>query len=292
MYRTNKITRYDIKYGVDLEFFVKDENKNIVSLPSAIIGSKKNPIRQRNGGVLHKDNALLEIATPPCYSVAQLIKNVSWQINDVMNFLPKGHTLFASSYQDIDREILRSDKENMSIGCNPVSNAYGRKFKQKLDKTGRGAGLHIHMSPVHKDHVKDLIKQLDVSIGMPSLFMDEDCKRRETFGRAGNYRARPLKIKDLNDYRIVEYRVLGAFMLKHLDKVMNEIDYEMKSMINAEAIISNDANFQPEWNAIIEECINNYDTDQLTTLFGADYLLYLLPDMFKDTVVEDMTVKN
>jgi hypothetical protein len=62
-------------------------------------------------------------------------------------------------------------------------------------------GGHIHIS----EYNVDLIRYMDLYLGVPSILMDTDTRRRELYGKAGAYREKPWGL---------EYRVLSNFWYK------------------------------------------------------------------------------
>lgn len=85
--------------------------------------------------------------------------------------------------------------------------------KPKGNRTNlRSAGLHIHCGYDNNniDTSLELVKYLDLYLGVPSVLKDPDTKRRSLYGKAGCFR--------LTSYG-VEYRVLSSAMMKDVESI-------------------------------------------------------------------------
>lgn len=100
----------------------------------------------------------------------------------------------------------------------------------------RTTGMHVHVG--YDDHYFDksieIIKAMDLFLGVPSVLLDPDTERRRMYGKAGAYRIKPA-------YGL-EYRVLSSFFMSDVkfiewiyDATQQAIDF-----VNYGGIISND----------------------------------------------------
>ena len=108
--------------------------------------------------------------------------------------------------------------------------------------------MHIHVGykDPDVDVSIDLIRAMDLFLGVPSVFMDPDTERRKMYGKAGDYR--------LKGYG-VEYRVLSGYFLGSNELLSWLWDATQKAIdfVNAGGIITN-----PE---DIIKAINNCDKE-------------------------------
>lgn len=93
--------------------------------------------------------------------------------------------------------------------CMPDYNVYTEKKNKKPNAKNqnlRSAGFHIHVGYDHPAVPESLrmVKLLDIFLGIPSVIIDPDKKRRELYGKAGAFR--------LTKYG-VEYRTLSSYMM-------------------------------------------------------------------------------
>lgn len=98
----------------------------------------------------------------------------------------------------------------------PDYNVYTEKKNKKpnaKDQNLRSAGFHIHLGYDHPTIQESLrmIKLLDIFLGIPSVIIDPDKKRRELYGKAGAFR--------LTAYGM-EYRTLSSYMMSK-DSILN-----------------------------------------------------------------------
>ena len=98
----------------------------------------------------------------------------------------------------------------------PDYNVYTEKKNKKpnaKDQNLRSAGFHIHVGYDHPTVPASLrmVKLLDIFLGIPSVIIDPDKKRRELYGKAGSFR--------LTKYGF-EYRALSSYMMSK-DSILN-----------------------------------------------------------------------
>lgn len=70
--------------------------------------------------------------------------------------------------------------------------------------------IHIGYENPTDEISEEIVKVLDLFLGIPSLFIDKDTERRKMYGKAGCFR--------FKEYG-VEYRVLGNFVIQDQDTV-------------------------------------------------------------------------
>lgn len=194
--------------GADVELFAKNKVGHHVALCGLIGGDKANPKPVMGGGgfAVQEDNVSLEWNIPP----AKNIGDFSIYVDAIMTHSRLlvenlGFVLSTESSAIFDKEQLLHPTAQV-FGCEPDYNAWKmceNKKPQAKNKQLRTAGGHIHVG-THANTV-DSIKQLDLFLGVPSVFLDnsESSKaRRELYGKAGAMRPKPYGF---------EYRVLSNF---------------------------------------------------------------------------------
>ena len=98
-------------------------------------------------------------------------------------------------------------------GCEVDNNAWLKCVNPKvsLEHTNlRCTGGHIHIGFAEgKDMAlcEEVIKAMDVFLGLPSVLLDPDTKRRELYGKAGSFRF-------AKSYTGCEYRTLSNFWIQ------------------------------------------------------------------------------
>lgn len=200
-----------ITIGADPELFLLDANEAYIAACGRIGGTKAEPMPLEigNGFAVQEDNVALEYNIPPAHSREQLVNHINRAMSHLSDMIGKNGWHFAStSAVSFPRsELLHPAAQE--FGCDPDFDAWneGRANPrpQVKDKTFRTCGGHIHIGGVELntlDDVISLVKYADLFLGVGSVLLDKDTKRRELYGKRGAYRVKPYG---------VEYRSLSNF---------------------------------------------------------------------------------
>lgn len=195
--------------GADVETFVRGST-GIISVTGMIPGSKLCPMLVPCGN-LQEDNALAEFAI----DIAHNEQEFSSYISNCMDALHRQLSKYACTPEIIpsnsfDSGYLRSLGAAVTeFGCQPEINAYLRRPFTPPDASVslRTAGGHIHFGYAESKPIIsfDIIKLMDILLGLPSIVIDRDYRRRAMYGKAGACR---MKLYG------GEYRVLSNFWIK------------------------------------------------------------------------------
>ena len=206
--------------GADPEFFLLDSKLGYyVSAHNVIPGTKDNP-HPVNCGAIQVDGTAVEFNINPAETEDEFVHNVHTVMGELRKIVPEKYqfvfrpaiTYKASYFQKLPREAIE-------LGCNPDYNAY-TVDKNPIPNAAvqmRTASGHVHIGwerdypEVDRDHIilcARLSRNLDVTLGLPSLEWDPDATRRQLYGKAGAYRPKPYGI---------EYRTLSCAWLRHED---------------------------------------------------------------------------
>lgn len=208
-----------ITIGADPELFL-EENGTIVSGYGEINGTKTQPWFVDNGAV-QVDGMALEFNIDPASNEEQFLFNIHSVLSQLRQMVP-GRELALVPVAYFDEAYMQSQpKEALDLGCDPDFNAWSGMVNKKPDVNlpMRTAAGHVHVGwtenedendSTHIDMCRALVQQLDFYLGLPSLFLDKDTKRREMYGCAGAFRPKSYG---------VEYRVLSNFWLTSDDLI-------------------------------------------------------------------------
>lgn len=199
----------DFTVGVDPEIFLTLDGK-AVSAYGLIEGSKEKPFPVPSGAY-QVDGTAVEFNTDPVplndfttfnAKMVTVMKELQKAV------LAKGDYKFnISPVQDYDQDYLDSlPDESKELGCDPDYNAYTMEENPRPDgerpfRTGAG---HIHVGwgadiPVenreHHEICAGFVKMLDATVGLFMTCIDRDPRRRELYGKAGSYRAKPYGVE-------------------------------------------------------------------------------------------------
>lgn len=202
--------------GADPEVFLKKKNRP-VSAEGIIKGNKDNP-RYVNGYGLQEDNVLAEFSMPPakdCKTFQEILQNgLKTLAEEIKDY---GLELHIVPSEILDDEFLESYQANVG-GCDPDYCAYNPGapnippdfYASKM----RTAGGHVHVgweqpkkvsrSKKEKEIIR-IVKNMDLFLGIPSVILDKDVRRKEFYGKAGCFRETKYGL---------EYRVLSNFWIK------------------------------------------------------------------------------
>jgi hypothetical protein len=206
---------FNFVVGCDPELFLKDNTGKFICAHGVIPGTKHAPFPVKDGAI-QVDGMAVEFNTNPATSKEMFVHNVKSVLKDLKAWTFP-HTLICEPSVDFEKDVyMAAPPEALELGCEPDFDAYtGKENKKPDDKvTFRTASGHIHIGwaedldiadPSHLEDCRNVVKQLDVALGFPSLKIDGDSRRRKLYGRAGAFRPKPYG---------VEYRVLSNFWLK------------------------------------------------------------------------------
>lgn len=225
--------------GADPELFLYSESKQkFVPVCGLVGGTKDEPIKITDDGFsLQEDNVMLEYTIKPSKTVEEFIGNINFAKDYItetvlrpLNLVPRYVASAFFDYDDLDNEAAQL------FGCSPDFNAWTLEQNnvQSNNPLMRTAGGHIHVG--FKDPDMDvgieIIKAMDLFLGVPSIILDKDTQRREVYGKAGAYRFKPYG---------VEYRVLSTFWTEKDELTKWAFNATMRAIdfVNSGGIITN-----------------------------------------------------
>jgi len=219
---------YNLKIGADPEVFLQDKFGNPQTAIGLIGGTKINPLPiTPHGHNIQEDNVAAEFNIPACMTAAEVYDNIEICLNHIKEKVSVyGLSLSTKASCEFTEEQLDSEQAQV-FGCDPDINAYTmlENIVNCPNKLLRSVGGHIHVS--YDDHSQansiEIIFWLDLLLGVPSLFLDKDTKRRELYGKAGAFRFKPYGF---------EYRTLSNFWIFSRELVQFVFDAVETAVIN------------------------------------------------------------
>jgi hypothetical protein len=202
------------RLGHDVEVFLfNQELKKHIAINGFINAGKHDPLQIPNapqGFTLQEDNVALEYGVPPAATVEEWVNNCMYVMERSKEWLPSNLTFSKLSCTIFTDDQLEHPLSRV-FGCEPDFNAYTKMANPspRPPHPGmRSAGGHIHYE-TQADKI-DLVKNLDLNLGVASVLMDEGEQRKQLYGKAGAHRPKPYG---------VEYRTLSNFWI-HEKKFM------------------------------------------------------------------------
>lgn len=239
--------------GADPELFL-EKNGEIVSAEGLIGGTKQAPKKiSYEGHAIQEDNVMIEFNIPPSYNLENFTENIQF-VKDYLTTLAgvQGGSLNFSASAELDPKYLQTDQAKL-FGCDPDLNVWQKCVNQAPAAGGnlRTCGGHIHIgydNPSQEVSEK-IIYAMDTVLGLESINLDKDDRRREMYGKAGCFR--------FKDYG-VEYRTLSNFWIQSDELI--EWAYE-KTVKAIELVNSGKIDVIIAEMAVIETIINNNDKE-------------------------------
>jgi hypothetical protein len=196
-----------LSIGSDPELFLEKDGK-IVSAIGLIGGTKKKPKSLKiQGYYVQEDNVLVEFNTPPVSTRDEFINAIRTGKALVADELDGGYKLVIQSSHVMDPDQL-TKKKAKRFGCDPDNNAWTGELQLPSPPNDglRTAGGHVYVgyeNPTCELNVK-IAKALDIFLGLESVMLDNDSRRRELYGAAGSFRHKSFGM---------EYRTLSSFWI-------------------------------------------------------------------------------
>ena len=240
-----------MRLGSDPEIFLVNPQGKHIAINGYINAGKDNPMQVPNmppGFTLQEDNVALEYGIPPAATSQEFIAHIQQVMEASKGWLPPDVTFSKLSCTIFEDDQLEHPGSRV-FGCEPDYNAYTRKPNPRPRPSHRGmrsAGGHIHVET--KLPLLDVVKSMDLFLGVPSVLMDNGLERKQLYGKAGAFRPK--------DYG-VEYRTLSNFWIFEAPL----IDWVWR---NVERALNNLKLYKST--EYIEECINANDTKMAQAL--------------------------
>lgn len=208
--------KINITLGCDPEMFVKSiETGEIVSAEGKIGGTKEKPRAiSENGHLVQEDNVMVEFNIPPSNNSIEFIDNINHVLDYLENYVGKQGLVLECKASHLFNEKYLQTEQAKVFGCEPDYNVYLQDENPKVDGDGRlrscGGHIHIGYPNPNEESTERIIKSMDIFLGLPSVWLDSDTRRRRLYGTAGSFRFKNFGC---------EYRTLSNFWIKDDDSM-------------------------------------------------------------------------
>lgn len=208
--------------GCDPELFVQNSKTHeFVSAHNLFPGTKYDPSPVGNVGAIQVDGTAFEFNIAPASSVTEFISHINSVLHLSRVHLEKQNSdlvlctepvaLFDKYYFD---KVI--PEEAKLLGCEPDYNAWTGKVnpKPKTNKPMRTGSGHVHIGWSAGEDIEDtshiydcreMVKQLDVGLFIPSLLWDSSHERRQLYGAPGAFRPKHYGC----EYRVLSNKWVG-----------------------------------------------------------------------------------
>lgn len=240
----------NVQVGADCEVFLQNKQTNeIVSAEGIIRGTKDVPFvfdEKNQFFCTSLDNILAEFCIPPAKSAEEFYNNIQKSMEYIGSTIPNDLCVAAVPSAILDSKYLQTEQSQI-FGCEPDYNAYTQFINNRPmaeNENLRSAGGHLHIGydgakqfdkfMYKPDKTRcDIVKTLDLFLGIPSVIMEPDNMRKELYGKAGAFRPKPYG---------VEYRTISNFYLANKEYTLwayNAVNRAIEYINNGNTIDEN-----------------------------------------------------
>lgn len=214
--RKNILLMDNITIGADIEVFLQDkQTKEIVSAEGIIKGTKEDPHQFKDGGFATSlDNVMAEFNIAPAKTAKDFSENILFALAYIKSVIPANLVPLAIPSARVDRKYLQTENA-MLFGCEPDYDAWKGGLQNEKPTcatipTLRSCGGHVHVGYSNANNLctMDLIRAMDIFIGLPSIIQEPDNERKTLYGKAGAFRFKPYG---------GEYRTISNYYLQSKD---------------------------------------------------------------------------
>ena len=241
------------KIGADPELFFRKDKKYISSI-GLIGGTKEDPKPIGEGCFVQEDNVAVEFNIPACETLEEFQKSIAYSLKEINKKAKEYGVKLASNTASalFDEDQLDCQAARI-FGCDPDYNAWSGTMNPRPKaaiSNLRSAGGHIHVGlpELSYENQRELIKLMDLYVGVPSVALDKDKQRRLLYGKAGAFR--PKKYG-------AEYRTPSNFWIwkkEFVSFVYKQTKKAVESFTTGFKLTEQDGH-------LIQTCINTGDVD-------------------------------
>ncbi len=238
------------KLGTDPEVLLMNKDtKEVESAIGIVGGTKYEPMDIGEGCALQEDNVMCEFCVPPTNNVEDMWKSIQYVLNYINEKLASKNLVYLIKPSAFFKKEQLDNFQAQQFGCEPDFNFWTLMMNEPAmaspDLLLRSAGGHVHLGydNPNMDTNIEILRAMDLFLGVPSILMDNDTERRKLYGNAGCFREKPYG---------VEYRVLSNFWIASKENVQWVFD----AVTDAIDFVNNNQTIDEDTAKEIQECIN------------------------------------
>lgn len=276
---SERIKKSSVTVGGDPELFLVNKEGKAVSAIGKVPGSKETPYKIEHlgqGFAIQTDCCSVEFNLPPVkfiehhhdLSATRFKTNVDAMLDYIRSIIPAGLDIsFKTSIEFTDEDL--SHPQAREAGCSVDYNAWALCSNEKPDFEAtntrcNGAHLHFGYDGFNDATSIELIKALDLTLGVTSIVIDPDNERRKLYGKAGCFRMTSFGI---------EYRVPSPYYLADEELVK----HVFRAIDKAIDLVNEGKEYSDIEQLDIQTCINIADVNMAYELIKKYKLESILP---------------
>lgn len=250
--------------GGDPEAFLATAEGKFKSAIGLIGGTKKEPRQvegMEKGFCVQEDNVAAEFNIPPATTADAFARN----IQQMVDYLERRASALKLRLRIVPSARFDPSEltgaQALTFGCDADFDAWTGKQNPKPacdDPQLRTCGGHVTVGTRLPSRM--CIKAEDLYLGVPSVMLDRDTRRRVLYGKAGAFRETPFGH---------EYRVLSNFWIarrEYCEWVYQQVNLALTMVYAAQTIGIDEDDFLEEDRDVILAAINTGDTEPVQAL--------------------------
>lgn len=237
--------------GCDPELFLRNKaTGEFISSIGLIGGTKDFPMPIGEGCAVQEDNVAVEFNIPPASTAQEFVDSINFNLKYLRERADTmGLELCIQPSAKFGPDQL-ANPAALEFGCEPDFNAWKDGEQNPSphadDPALRSAGGHIHVEVPDGINILDVVKAMDMYVGVCMLAFDNDKARRKLYGGAGAFRKKPYG---------VEYRTASNMWITSDERIRWAWDQTEKAL----EFVKNGNTFTERQGIMIQQCINESD---------------------------------
>lgn len=254
-----------ISLGADPEIFIENDVEIVSAEGLTEGGSKYNPKPiSELGHAIQEDGIMFEYNIPASFTLKEWLDNHKYCLDFLNNLAVNNGYKLSSKVSDEINPIYLQSKQASTFGCEPDFNVYLKAVNPTPDNETnlRCAGGHVaigyeDVEEVTIERSEKIVYAFDMFVVLPSLFKDNDTRRRELYGKPGSFRPKDwgVECRALSNFWIQSEENMTWVWNQTLKAVEIAFSEEIDDLIN-------------EFSNQVNECILNYDLKLAEELIG------------------------
>jgi hypothetical protein len=222
----------NLKMGCDPELFLMDVTGKLRASCGKVGGTKHAPmpLPLGEGFAVQEDNVAIEFNIPPASNAAEFVSS----IKKTMDFLANGMKQ-SLNFSIVNMSAASFPKDELvhpaalEFGCDPDYNAWTMQRNPRpkaTDETLRSCGGHVHLGyDISKLSPIQVIRAMDLYLGVPSVLMDKGELRKQLYGKAGAFRQKQygVEYRTLSNFWVFNER-LTQWVWENAEKAVNAVE--------------------------------------------------------------------
>jgi hypothetical protein len=248
-----------ITLGADPEIFFARSGEPVSAI-GMIGGSKDRPRPLGDDFFILEDNVAAEFNIPPANTFLRWDENLKRGVEFVRKFATDNGCELSPRASATFAEPELESPQAKEFGCEPDFNAWTMMVNERPTATNqafRTCGGHIHVGGIEDMDLINVIRSMDLFLGVPSIMLDKDRERRQLYGKAGCFRPKSYG---------GEYRTLSNFWI--FDEGLRQWAWEQTHKA-IEFAANNNLAAEDDWSLLIQETINSGYLKGYEALAGA-----------------------